>query len=544
MPSPIGIYFGTENVDVLSLSGTFQNPKILTFARSRLPDEKTWRSQTRVEGPEAGIPASSTAAQESSQAIARVIQTILPKLGVNAVKAFISIPAESVVIRYFQMPTIPSHERKMAIAFEAKKYLPFKLEELITDYEVVTRRSDPALMRVMFFGIKRSSVAMYSSLFQASGITPLCLEPAPISLMRLVRHTGQLSSGQVAAILHMEHDSATISIARDDLLYLSRNVSILPGGEGMAGGPESPSDLLEALVNETRVSVDYYRRRFLGEPAVQKVIVFGQEMDSKRISDLAGALDLPVVPGNPFSKIAGATTLPPGLAVTAGLALRGMEKRPREINLLPPDQRRHGEGLLKPLMAEIAAALVLLGVWYGLSVADLNAQRERVQALRAGQSFPEQVSPASTNADLQQIKSSRDKELQMIRSISDFPVKPSEILVQLSKLIPQEAWLQQVFFRESLQTSPSARRRALRLIGTTYSSNRDAELQRTNDFLSALRSDKLFNRAFSEFSLDSVQRTQFRDEDVTEFLITCASHPEEMKKEFSSSAAPTRRGRP
>lgn len=544
MPSPIGIYFGTENVDVLSLSGTFQHPKILTFARSKLPDEKTWRNQTRVEGPETGMPASSTAAQESSQSIARVIQTILPKLGVNAVKAFISIPAESVVIRYFQMPTIPPHERKMAIAFEAKKYLPFKLEELITDYEVVTRRSDPALMRVMFFGIKRSSVAMYSSLFQTSEITPLCLEPAPISLMRLMRHTGQLGSGQVAAILHMEHDSATISIARDDLLYLSRNVSILPAGDGLTGGQEAPLDLLEALVNETRVSVDYYRRRFLGEPSVQKVIVFGQEMDSKRISDLAGALDLPVVPGDPFSKMTGATALPPGLAVTAGLALRGMEKKPREINLLPPEQRRQGESLLKPLMAEVAAALALLGIWYGLSIADLNAQRQKVQILRAGQALPEQVSPESTNADLRQIKSTRDKETQVLKSISELPVKPSEILIQLSKLIPQEAWLQQVFFRESLQPSPSVRRRALRLIGTAYSSNRDVELQRTNDFLSALRSDKLFSGAFSEFSLDSVQRTQFQDEDVTEFLITCASHPEEMKKDFSSGSGPARRGRP
>lgn len=543
MSTPLCIYLGTENIDVMALSGSSLHPKIATFARSRLPDESAWRAQTRVEGPEAAA-GTAVSPQQSIEAVAQVIQTILPKLGVPSSQTMIALPAESVVIRYFQMPAIPVHERKLAIAFEAKKYLPFKLEELVTDYEVVVRRSDPTLMRVMFFGIKKSSVATYLATCRSAGIWPGCLEPAPLSLMRLVRHTGQLPAGQVAALLHMEHDSATISIARDDLLYLSRNVSIAPAVEGATESAEPTADLLEALVNETRVSVDYYRRRFLGEPTVQKVILFSQEKDEKRIADLSGALDLPVVAGNPYLKMTGAEAVPPGLAVSTGLALRTLEKRPKEINLLPLDQRRHTDGLIKPLIAELVAAAVVLGIWYGISAANLTAQRQKLESIQAGQSWPEQVPRTATAAELRQFQSKKEQEARLLKALSEPPIKPSELLARLAQLLPQESWLQYALLKESLQTNPLARRRVLRLTGSSYAGNRDVEIQRANDLIAALRADPLFAAAFSEFSLDSAQRSVYEEEEITEFGITCATHAEDLKKETGAGFRSSRRGRP
>lgn len=536
MSSSFGLYVGTENVDIVSLSGSFQRPKLNTFARSRLPEESSWRSQVRVEGPEAPAAAGETA--QGSHAVAQVIQTLLPKLGLSTAQAFVAIPAESVVIRYFQMPAIPAHERKMAIAFEAKKYLPFKLEELITDYEVISRRSDPALMRVMFFGIKKSSVAAYLSLFQTSAIQASCLEPAPISLIRLLRHTGQLPAGQVAAILHMERDSATISIARDDLLYLSRNVSMLPTGDSPA---ETAPDLLDALVNETRVSIDYYRRRFLGEPAVQKLILFAPEEGAKRVSELAAALDLPVEAGNSFGKITGATAIPAGLAVATGLALRGLDKRPREINLLPLEMRKQFLELSKPLVIESAAALLVLALWYGLSMADLQTQKNQLAAARSGQAWPEGISLGASIADLQQIRANREKESKLLKILQDSPSRPSQLLNEMSRLLPQESWLQYALFRESLLTNPFTRRLVLRLIGDTFSGDRDGELKITNEFLASLRSSSVFAPSFLEFSLDAVQRVPFRGENVTEFSITCATHAEDLKKNLDPYSPRNRR---
>lgn len=533
MSPPLGLYLGTETIDLLSLTGSFQQPKLFTFARTRLPSESQWRNRIRVEGPETAPPTSQpvTEPTEGVQAIGRVLQAVLPKLGITTAQAHVALPSEAVVIRYFQMPTIPTYERKMAIAFEAKKYLPFKLEELISDYEIVIRRTDPTVMRVMFFGIKKSSIDTYLSLFQTAGITPVCLEPAPLSLMRLVRHTGQIGAGQVAAILYVEHDSATISIARNDVLYLSRNVSIAANVEG---GEEPSQELLDALVNETRVSIDYYRRRFLGEPTVTKVLVFGKTLENKRVEELSTALSLPVEATDPFAKILGAKTVPPGLAVAAGLALRGLEKKAREINLLPPRQRRQAETTLKPLMWEAAAALLILAGWYSLSVMQLGALENRLSTLRTQQPWPQGISRTSSLSELHQFRANRDQEVRLLKQLKESTLPPSKLLASLSKQMPQETWLQYLLFRDVYRADTSSRRRFLRLLGSVYANNRDAEIERVNQLLATLRRDPLYQTTFKEFSLNSVQRARLENQDVTEFALSCATRAEDLRLESES----------
>ncbi len=539
----MAIYIGTENIDVVSLTGTFQRPNLASFARVKLPAKSSWRDQVRVEGPGSEPAVSGTtpiaAPLESTdqEFINRSVQAMLSKLGVSpSAPVYAAIASESVVIRCFQMPVIPAHERKMAIAFEAKKYLPFKLEELVTDYQVVTRRSDPTLMRVMFFGVKKSSVAIYGSLFQYCKLLPYCLEPAPISLMRLVRQNGQLPGGQVVALISMEHDAATISIARDDLLYLSRNVTILP----VSGGPDqAPPELLEALLNETRVSIDYYRRRFLGEPAVSKIIVFGPSDDLKKIQELFGSLELPVEMGDPFKKTGGAQAAPSGLSVSVGLALRGLDSQTRGINLLPSDQRRASHGLLKPLLLQAAAAAVLLGVWYSVSVSDLRSFEQKV----AGKSVQGNTSLAA----LREIRSQRGREKNSLAALADRKARPSILLAELARTLPEEAWLQYILFRNSTEMDPQKatvpeRRTILRIIGSAYANNRETELEKINGFLAVLQENLVFKTAFSKFSLDSVQRGSFQKEEAAEFRLTCVSRPEDLKL-MATEPRGERRGR-
>lgn len=534
MANSIGIYIGTENLDVALLSGTFGRPTLVSFASAKIPAQASWRNLVRVEGPAAGEqePAAPAAGVNDLGSIAMTIRSVLTRLGVSVPKAHIAVAPESVVIRYFQMPAIPPHERKMAIAFEAKKYLPFKPEELITDYQVILRRTDPSLMRVMYFGIKRTAFASYGSLFSSAGLTPLSLEPASISLVRLVRQSGQLPPGQVCAVLSVERDNATISVAREDLLYLSRNVTILSAQQGGTEGPSG--ELLEALVTETRVSVDYYRRRFLGEPTVSKVILFGKSLDPKRVRELSQALDLPVELGDPFRKVAGAKSVPEGLWTATGLAMRGLEKRAGEINLLPPEQRSQTKNLLKPVALEAALACAVLAGWYAFSFQDLDAIEKKIASCKLQQIQPSGISAQLTNQELrdEQLRSSR--KLKFLKQASDPGVEVSTLMVEMANVIPSEAWTRHVALRDRLEAKeggglPSDRRCILRVQGSSFVGNRDKELERINVFLAALRENTIFKAGFSAFSLDSVQRGSFLTEETTDFSLTACSNPEDLK---------------
>ncbi len=540
MPSSIGIYIGTESVEVVHLGGGFSRPNLINSGSVTLSSQSAWRDLLRMEGPVGPEQSSSSSSstKDSYEAVVSAVRSVLSRLGISAPKAHVAVALESVVVRYFQMPAIPVHERRAAIAFEAKKYLPFKLEELVTDYQTIFRRSDPTLMRVMFFGIKRTALMAYDSLFQAASVTPLSLEPASIGLVRLVRQNGQISPGQVCVVLSVERDTATISVARDDLLYLSRNVTILSAAEAA----EWPSnELLDALVTETRVSVDYYRRRFLGEPTVGKVILFGKGIDPKRIAEFSHTLEIPVEIGQPFRRIAGAKSAPEGLWAATGLALRGLQRRGGGINLLSPEQRAGTRDFLKLVLLEGITVLIVLGIWFGVSLTDLQGLQQQIASVRASAVLPAGVDPSSTNPQLKEMQDSLSKQARFLKTVAPQEAPASKLLYEISTLLPSEAWLNWTALVESLEPQEelgSHRRRIFQLQGSAFSGNRDAELEKINTFLAKLRENPFSKAIFSHFSLDSVQSGKFQSQNTTDFALTCATRPED------ASLRPPRGGRP
>jgi len=288
-------------------------------------------------------------------------------------------------------------------------------------------------------------------------------------------------------------------------------------------------ELAEAFVHETRVSIDYYRRRFLGEPGVTKVyLLSSKEIDPKRIEELTTALDLPVEVGQPFKRVLLEKEAPPsGLAVATGLALRGLEAKPKEINLLPPSQRAQFQGLTQPVAIRAVAAVLLLGLGQGLATWELNEWRNKITAVQIAQLRPPNLRPEMPLSELQALRQDRQREAQFLRDLSEKKKRYSALLKELTHLLPEEVWLQQATIEEAKEGAGGlSYREVLKLTGSCYANNRDRELEGINGFLTSLRSSTLFNSTFASFNLDSVQRGRFREEEITDFRISCGPSSE------------------
>ena len=71
--------------------------------------------------------------------IAAAVRTAMATAGIHATRVAVALPPQDVLLRAFSIPPIPRSEVDTAVQFEARKYLPFKLSELVWDYTVVPR---------------------------------------------------------------------------------------------------------------------------------------------------------------------------------------------------------------------------------------------------------------------------------------------------------------------------------------------------------------------------------------------------------------------
>ncbi len=280
----VGLYIGPKTVGVVELKGG-RRPQLLRYGLAEITPEAEGKKEERL---------------------AKAILKVLDESGIKAKEFTTDLPTEDVTVRYFKMARLPRKEWAQGLRFEAKKYIPFKLEEIISDFKVVETKGAKE-MEVIFAAAKREAVTRHVALLQKVGLKAVAIEPGSFSLMRVFNLTREIEKGQTTTIVEINVEGATINILKDKTLYLARSVTL-------ARAPKEPArPAFENLLSELHLSFDYYQEQF-PDQTIAKVILCGEGSFEGWDELLAKELNIPVVIGDLRKCLAKAEKIPAGVS--------------------------------------------------------------------------------------------------------------------------------------------------------------------------------------------------------------------------------------
>ncbi len=447
--------------------------------------------------------------------------------------ATICLSGRDLIIRTFQMPVLPQQEMQSAINFEAKKYIPFKIEEVIADSQIKLDRLSHTNL-VLYMGIKKEILDRYISILNQLDLRINAVEYSAFSILRCLKLGGLNGRGVVgvlAADLKQE-DEINFMVLEDGFPLFSRDISLSAGSLEAAGKlPEKPvniQDALEKLKTETRVSLDYYHRKFPARNIKKMYLLSCQETRSDleafitelglavQFIDIARIIDKSAPYSLTFVK-----------AYCSSLS-RILKAEPK-INLLAARERlavlkeKIGEkdlfavfrGLsLDFRMISLSIAICLSSFIYGLYQKKPlreelnNIIKARVQVA----SLSQQANYDELAGKEQDIKSRIDALDKLIKNQLYF----TEILNILPRALPEGAWLTHQTFNKNNEG-----RGELILEGMVYLADNGDEIETVNRFVNNLKTRPEFARYFGDISIISLDRSQYGEQNAVRFSISC-----------------------
>src|SRR3989338_11231393 len=91
--------------------------------------------------------------------------------------AVASLPEEKSFSQVIQMPKMKKEELKSAIVFEAENYIPFPIDQVYLDFQIINPIADHLNhLDVFIVAVEKTIVDSYVSCFRKAGIIPLALE--------------------------------------------------------------------------------------------------------------------------------------------------------------------------------------------------------------------------------------------------------------------------------------------------------------------------------------------------------------------------------
>lgn len=349
-PKNIGIDIGTSSIKIVELDkkgGRFSLVNYGMFeikaANSAAEGSEEWQSILKM----------------PDKQISEGIKELMKKAGIRASDAIASIPSFSTFATVIQMPYVSNDDLARALPFEAKKYIPIPLDEVVLDWSIVgvldgKGEEQPSTVEVFLAAVPKDETARYQNIMKNAGLRISALELENSALIRsllgndlgsaVIVNIGGRSTSIIIAdkgYERMSHNyeiggfeitkaiSQSLNISLEKAEELKRKFGLKKTEENIIN--DAMISLINMMVFETQKTIATYEES--KKEKVENIILVGGLANMPEFGNYFGEkLGRQVIVGNPFSRIMYPEELTPiipelksTLSIAIGLAMREIE---------------------------------------------------------------------------------------------------------------------------------------------------------------------------------------------------------------------------
>lgn len=515
----LGIYFGPKTVGMVETRGK--------------------QPITTVQIPRASLSSGDVLQERVPEEIklSAFIKEEIRKNKIDETDVTVALSGKDLIIRTFEMPILPRQELDAAISFEVKKYIPFKVEELVSDSQYkldkVTKKN-----YVLFMGIKKEVLNRYLSIVSQTGLKIAGIEYAAFSMAKLLSLVG-INEKNIIAMVNIdlaEEDDVNFVVLDNGFPLFSRDISISsePARAATSISPAGASEegqfavSLEKLKREIRISLDYYDRTFPLKNIKKVFFVMNRdyylEMEnflrdiglSAQWVNVEKGIGKPMPFSLSFLKAYSTSLLKTGTPLKINL-LSAQEKMVKKPGQEP--------AFLSSAVSKFKTELITVGACVCVCVATVLIGAYRLAPIQNElQSIIDMrppvvtVSASASYEELTAMDSAYKLKTKAIDEMVKKQVFLTEVLEVIPRAMPKSIKLLELSYRKSESKID------LLLSGTAYLGDSEKEFDLVNSFLAALKEDPAFSKYFKNISILTIEHSEKQEPALTTFSISCENH--------------------
>ena len=214
----IGLDITTSSIKLIELSRSGDSYRVESYAAEPTPPN-----------------AINEKAIVDAQAVGEAVRRAVKRAGARSKECAVAISGDAAITKVIQMPrNLRDNELESQVEMQADQYIPFPMEEVSFDFEVIgPSEKDPDMLDVLLVATRSENVEQRQAAVQAAGLTARIVDVEAFALenaCRLLTH--QMPDGGMErniAVVDFGASSTTFSVLRDLKVVYTRDFSF--GGQ-------------------------------------------------------------------------------------------------------------------------------------------------------------------------------------------------------------------------------------------------------------------------------------------------------------------------
>jgi type IV pilus assembly protein PilM len=348
--SIIGLDIGSSCVKAVELTGSPSAYRLVGYGYAPLP-------------PEAIVQGSFMNAPE----IGNAVREAYAQLRTRTTHVAASVSGHSVIVKRISLPAQSEQELEETIGWEAEQYIPFDINEVNVDHQILRSDEASGQIDVLLVAAKKDLIDDYRSVISDAGLTLSVVDVDAFAVGNMYEHCYEPDDDSVTALVDIGASVININVMQGRVPAFTRDITTggnqyteqiqktlgisfeeaerikIGGRPGEVSKEVVPQEVQDAirevsdqLLGEIHRSLDFYRATG-GNARLERVVLCGGAASIPGLDRLvAEKLELAVELADPFRRIEIASSagdeplirdMGPALCVALGLAMRREDLR-------------------------------------------------------------------------------------------------------------------------------------------------------------------------------------------------------------------------
>ena len=347
--SVVGLDIGSSAVKAVELKAAGRGYRVAAFGTEPVPPDSI------VDG-----------AIIDGAAVADAIRRLFDGRGIKTKDVAASLSGNAVIVKKITLPQMTEAELAESIYWEAEQYIPFDIQDVNLDYQILDAPDTAAskgTMDVLLVAAKKEKIADYTGVIAQAGRSAVVVDVDAFALQNAYEANYGIKPGSVVVLLNAGASATNLNIRAGEQSVFTRDISI--GGNAYTEAlqkelnlPFEQADQLkrgtpvdgvtfedarpvlravsENVMLEIQKTFDFFKATAASD-RIDRIMVSGGASRAEGFTEmLTERFEAPVEPFDPFKKVAfdgkkfnvqTAAEVAPTVAVAVGLALRRVGDR-------------------------------------------------------------------------------------------------------------------------------------------------------------------------------------------------------------------------
>ena len=161
-----------------------------------------------------------------SGAVIDAIQRLFSAQKIKTADVATSVSGNAVIVKKISLPQMSPEELAESIHWEAEQYIPFDIQDVAIDYEVIDGGGGGGNMDVLLVAVKKDKISDYTGVVSQAGKNPVILDVDVFALQNCYEANYGVDPGRVVALLNVGASIMNINIVKGSNSIFNRDIAV------------------------------------------------------------------------------------------------------------------------------------------------------------------------------------------------------------------------------------------------------------------------------------------------------------------------------